>query len=177
MTSSQPLRHTSINLILYERLSAHQEERATRQLSLKPKRPVIARSTTGEVVAGYVDYVLGYEAADGPGNQVAFVSTLAVVVVKYGWTFESKLAQCFSYLGTAPKVSFIFVNWLRPSGYPSRERRSDPEEHCTDRIWDRLGWCGLSVPASQRQQTECLLENLDGSRRSVFGNVRMPNIH
>jgi len=103
--SAPSLCRTSVHLILCERLSAHQEEYAARQLSLKSKHPVIARSITGKVVTGNVDYVLGYGGAGGPGNKAAFESMLAVVVVKYGYTLEPKLAQCAAYLGTAPKLS------------------------------------------------------------------------
>ena len=95
-------------------------------------------------MTGDVDYVLEYEVANGPRNKVA------VVVAMQGCTFEPELAQCASYLGTAPKLSYIRKLTSTNSGYPSRERRYDPEEDRADRIWDCFGWRGVSVPASQR---------------------------
>jgi len=101
---------TSIELILFERLSAHQQEPAARNLSLTAERPVIARTITGDVVTGDVDYVLGYEAEYPEPLKEQMESTLVVVEAKKVPTFESGLAQCTSYLGTAPNSQFIFGN-------------------------------------------------------------------
>ena len=51
---------TSIDWVLFERLSAHREVIAARQLFIKAERPV-TRTITGEIVSGDVDYALGYE--------------------------------------------------------------------------------------------------------------------
>ena len=108
--SAESLCRTSIDLVLFERLTAHQEVIAARQFSLKAERPVIARTTKGEIVTGEVDYALGYEAEDGPGTKNAFESMSIVVEAKRKVTFDAGLAQCASYLGTPSKPSFIFVN-------------------------------------------------------------------
>ena len=110
MKNAESLCRTSIDLVLFERLSAHQEMIAARQLFLKAERPLIARTTKGKTVTGDVDYALGYEAEDGPGTKNAFESTLIVVEAKKKITFDAGLAQCASYLGTPSKPSFIFVN-------------------------------------------------------------------
>jgi len=51
-----------------------------------------------------------YEAANGSGKKHAFESALIVVEAKKAITFNAGLAQCVSYLDTASKLSFIFVN-------------------------------------------------------------------
>jgi hypothetical protein len=65
--SSEALHRTAIDLTLFERLSAHQENGA-RKLCVKAERTVAAESLTGKIVSGDVDYPFVRRGFGPPGS-------------------------------------------------------------------------------------------------------------
>jgi S-methylmethionine-dependent homocysteine/selenocysteine methylase len=94
--SAEALCRTSIDLVLFERLSAHQEDEALRNLVLQAEKPIVSYlPNPKEAITGDVDYQLGYWTQDGR----ALESAMIVVEAKKHTTLDSGVAQCAAYLG------------------------------------------------------------------------------
>jgi hypothetical protein len=98
--SAESLCRTSIDLVLFDRLSAHQETLAARQLSLKGERSIVARCLEPQrVVSGDADYVLGYDFMHPHATKSQFESSMIVVEAKKNITFAAGIAQAAIYMG------------------------------------------------------------------------------
>jgi hypothetical protein len=99
---AEALCRTSIDMVLFERLSAHQEHEALRNLVLQAGKPIVSYlPNPNEAICGDVDYQLGYWTENGQ----ALESVMVVVEAKKDTTLDSGLAQCAAYLGTFTAVA------------------------------------------------------------------------
>jgi hypothetical protein len=100
LQSAESLCRTSIDLVLFDRLSAHQEILGARQLSLKGERSIVARCLEPQhVVSGDADYVLGYDFKHPHATKAQFESSMIVVEAKKNITFAGGIAQAAIYMG------------------------------------------------------------------------------
>jgi len=99
--SSEALCRTAIDLVLFERLEAHQEEAAARQLWLHGEAPVTSYCRQpNHIVSGEADYLLGYMPSYVVRGRppYRFESSMVVVEAKREVTFEVGLAQAATYM-------------------------------------------------------------------------------
>ncbi len=95
--SSEALCRTAIDLVLFDRLEAHQEAAAARQLSLRSESSIVAQCLEpNHVVSGDADYTLGYMQVSATKTQ--FESSMIVVEAKREITFGVGISQAAVYM-------------------------------------------------------------------------------
>ncbi|KAJ9231898.1 hypothetical protein DTO207G8_4045 [Paecilomyces variotii] len=95
--SSETLSRTLINLVLFDRLEAHQEELAAKQISIRGGYPVETRVPNGkEIITGNADYALGYGSfLDDPFECICVIIQVKDLNVSRGST---GISQAVTYM-------------------------------------------------------------------------------
>ncbi|KAJ9387189.1 hypothetical protein DTO063F5_3284 [Paecilomyces variotii] len=95
--SSETLSRTLINLVLFDRLEAHQEELAAKQISIRGGYPVETRVPNGkEIITGNADYALGYGSfLDDPFECICVIIQVKDLIVSRGST---GISQAVTYM-------------------------------------------------------------------------------
>ncbi len=109
LDSAEALSRTLIDIVLFDRLLAHQHDLTARNLVILGEYRIKAlNSVTQQVVSGDADYVLGYDPFNPLGPK-QFESCSIIVEAKRKVTFEAGLAQATAYMGMYI-LRFIFVS-------------------------------------------------------------------
>jgi hypothetical protein len=109
LNSAESLCRTCIDLVLFDRLSAHQESIAARNLSLLAERSIVTQTLDPSVVvSGDADYILGYTPAPRIGHK--FESSSVVIEAKKSLTFGAGLAQVTAYLGMSFRTRRVGIS-------------------------------------------------------------------
>lgn len=96
--SAEALSRTFIDLVLFDRMEAHQEELAAWNLVIRGECRIEAQTALEEkIVSGDADYVLGYDPIV-PAGAKAFESCSVIIEAKRAMTFDEGLAQATAYL-------------------------------------------------------------------------------
>lgn len=97
--STGALRRTPLDLILFDRLSLHQNKDTTRNLVLKGKQLVVTDCQGNNIqVSGVADYILGYCHAGDTGISTNFEATSIVIEAKRPETMSQGIPQIILYL-------------------------------------------------------------------------------
>jgi hypothetical protein len=115
--SAEALSRTLIDLVLFDRLEAHQEESAARRFIIRGEQSINTPTVDPTViVSGFADHAMGYDNAVQP----KFESCSIVVEAKKGSTYNTALPQAVAYLsGIQSKRAALNLNpkWMIDTVY------------------------------------------------------------
>jgi hypothetical protein len=98
--SSEAVCRSTVDLVLFDRLTAHQEAVASRRISLHGEYSIVAHcSEPNKVISGNADYALGYEPGVLLETKPRLESSMVIVEAKKKITFETGIAQAVTYMG------------------------------------------------------------------------------
>src|SRR5436190_7068114 len=158
--SSGALCRSMVDLVLFDRLAAHQEEVAARQISLHGEYAIVAHCRQpNKVVSGNADYALGYEPQQLLETRPRLESSMIIVEAKRKITFETGIAQAVIYMGKQIISSRMTVLGLIVY---SRDQaaQGEPQKDSTYCIRNGIRWRGLAVLATRWVQTDDLTKSL-----------------
>jgi hypothetical protein len=99
VTSAEAFARTFIDIVLFDRLLAHQEELAARNLVIRGECRITAHTADEQrAISGDADYVLGYDPLV-PSGPKQFESCSIIIEAKRDVTFAAGRAQAVVYMG------------------------------------------------------------------------------
>jgi hypothetical protein len=157
--SAEALSRTLIDLVLFDRLEAHQEESAARRFIIRGEQSINTPTVDPTVIiSGFADYyAMGYDNAVQP----KFESCSIVVEAKKGSTYNTALPQAVAYLSGIqskraalnPKRMIDTVYGIVSDGYIWQFLRLDNKKLFTSSIY-------RAVVAEERTHIVTFVDNI-----------------